>query len=200
MEKNQRPNSSPETKRRPRKEKVPSTRTAYDRMVDLLSRRDHSTMELKSKLKKAGHVPEEIESALEAARLQQWLPDETILAEREAGRLARAGKSPTQIKSWLTKKGLPTKGFVIEENEEESAYKTAMKSWARLVRTAARDVEKAAKKKAAGGKRSSWGGPRSGIGLEDTLKTRVTRLLMTRGFSSTTARMVFNRLLSENPL
>ena len=183
-----------------RRKKAPSLKTAYERMVDLISRRDHSTIELTAKLKKAGHPPDEIESALETARLQKWLPDETVLAEREAGRQARAGKSPSQINGWLRKKGLPTKGFVIEENEEESAYKTATKSWARLLRTAERDVEKAAKKKAAGGKRSSWGGPASGIGLEDTLKSRVTRLLMSRGFSSTTARMVFNRLLGENPL
>lgn len=174
--------------------------TAYDRMVVLLSRRDHSAQELTEKLKKAEHTPEEIEEALEFARTRNWLPDETVLATREAGRLARAGKSPQQINAWLKKKGLPTKGFVIEENEEESAYKTAMKSWSRLVRTAERDVAKAEKAKIAGKKRSSWGGPASGANLADTLKTRVTRLLITRGFSSTTARMVFTRLLEENPL
>lgn len=173
-------------------------------MVQLLSRRDHSAAELTAKLKKSEHATEDIEAALEFARSRNWLPDEAVLAARESVRLARAGKSPAQISTWLKKKGLPTKGFTIADddqvNEEESAYKTAVKSWSRLVRTAERDVEKAAKKKAAGAKRSTWGGPASGIGLEDTLKTRVTRLLMSRGFSSTTARMVFNRLLGENPL
>lgn len=177
--------------------------TAYQRMVKLLSRRDHSEKELTEKLQKAEHSPEEIAEALEVARSKKWLPDETVLAARESARLALAGKSPSQITMWLKKKGLPTKGFVIAEddqvNEEESAYKTASKSWARLVRTAERDVEKAAKKKAAGEKRSQWGSGRVS-GLEETLKLRVTRLLLSRGFSSTTARMVFNRLLSENPL
>jgi regulatory protein len=181
-----------------------STMKAYDRMVMLLSRRDHSERELVEKLKKAEHPLEEIEAAIEFAKEKNWLPDESVLAVRESTRLARAGKSPSQITAWLRKKGLPTKGLEIPEedkvNEEESAYKTAIKSWSRLVRTAERDVEKAAKKKAAGGKRSSWGGPASGLGLEETLKSRVTRLLMSRGFTSTTARMVFNRLLSENPL
>lgn len=173
-------------------------------MVMLLSRRDHSERELIEKLKKAEHSDEEIATAIGFAKEKNWLPDEAILASRESIRMARAGKSPSQIRAWLRKKGLPTKGFEIPEedkvNEEESAYKTAMKSWSRLVRTAERDVEKAAKKKANGGKRSSWGGPASGLGLEDTLKTRVTRLLISRGFSSTTARMVFNRLMIENPL
>ena len=177
---------------------------AYDRMVMLLSRRDHSERELLEKLKKAEHPPEEIAEAIEFAKTKGWLPDEAVLSARESTRLARAGKSPSQINAWLRKKGLPTKGFEIPEddkvNEEESAYKTATKSWARMVRTAERDVEKAAKKKAAGVKRSSWGGAASGLGLEETLKSRVTRLLMSRGFSSTTARMVFNRLLTENPL
>lgn len=177
---------------------------AYDRMVMLLSRRDHSERELIEKLKKAEHSPEEIADAITFAKEKNWLPDEAVLAARESTRLARAGKSPSQINTWLRKKGLPTKGFEIPEedvvNEEESAYKTAVKSWSRLVRTAERDVEKAAKKKAAGVKRSQWGGPASGQGLEETLKSRVTRLLMSRGFSSTTARMVFNRLLTENPL
>jgi SOS response regulatory protein OraA/RecX len=168
-------------------------------MVDLLSRRDHSTLELTAKLKKAGHTPEEIESALEDARLHKYLPDESVLATREAGRLARAGKSPSQIKSWLTKKGLPTKGLVIEESEDDSAYKTAMKAWARLVRTAARDVEKAAKKKALGVKKSSWSRPSGDGGVESQLKSRVIRLLISRGFSSSTAQKVFSRLLSENP-
>lgn len=185
-------------------DKRKSTMKAYDRMVMLLSRRDHSERELLEKLKKAEHPEEEITEAIEFAKTKGWLPDESVLAARESIRLARAGKSPSQIGAWLRKKGLPTKGLEIPEddkvNEEESAYKTAMKSWARLVRTAERDVEKAAKKKAAGVKRSSWGGAASGLGLEDTLKGRVTRLLMSRGFSSTTARMVFNRLLSENPL
>ena len=191
---------SSETTRPEKKKKTRAPMSAYDRMVVMLSRRDHSAAELTTKLKKAEHTPEEIEEALEFARTRGWLPDESVIATREAGRLARAGKSPQQINAWLKKKGLPTKGFVIEESEEESAYKTATKAWSRLVRTAERDVAKAEKAKIAGKKRSSWGGPASGAGLESTLKTRVTRLLITRGFSSTTARMVFTRLLEENPL
>lgn len=172
-------------------------------MVDLLSRRDHSQMELTAKLKKAGHPLAEIDDALATAKKHRWLPDETVLAAREAGRLARAGKSPAQISVWLRKKGLPTKGFAIEENEDESAYKTAMKSWSRLVRTAARDVEKA-QKQATTSKSRSWGASTAdefpAPALKIHLKTRVVRLLISRGFSTSTAQKVFSRLLSENPL
>ena len=181
-------------------------KTAYERMVDLLSRRDHSTKELTEKLRKAEHSPEEIEAALAFARERKWLPDEKVLAARETARLARAGKSPAQISVWLRKKGLPTSGFEIDPeeavSEDESAYKTAMKSWARLVRTAARDVEKAKK---AGKARRGWsndpeGASASAASLQESLGNRVVRLLISRGFSGSTARKVFTRLLAENPL
>lgn len=194
-------------KRRPPNSKQPTNGnrepiegSAYDRMVDLLSRRDHSSIELAAKLKKAGHTQEEIETALETAGMHKWLPDEMVLATREAGRMARAGKSPSQISACLRKKGLPTKGLVIEETEEESAYKTAMKSWSRLVRTAGRDVEKAAKKATSGARKGSWGRFQSDKGVKGMLENRVLRLLISRGFSSSTAQKVFSRLLSENPL
>ena len=48
---------------------------AYDRMVMLLSRRDHSIKELKEKLKKAEHPQEEIDEAIEFATTKGWLPD-----------------------------------------------------------------------------------------------------------------------------
>jgi len=203
------------TKRKPPEQTTTRTKkpvSAYERMVTLLSRRDHSTAELRAKLKKADHSEEEIEETLEFARSKNWLPDESVLAAREFTRLARAGKSPSQIASWLKKKGLPTKGFTIDEadfiDEEESAYKTASKAWARLCRTAQRDTEKAAKRKLSGKKKSSWGGFGGGFGsssnpqraLEESLKLRVSRLLQSRGFSSVTARSVFTRLLNENPL
>lgn len=182
------------------KRRRPATKSAYDRMVDLLSRRDHSALELTAKLKKAGHTPDEVDEAIEIARIQNWMPDESVLADREAGRLARAGKSPTQIRAWLSRKGLPAERLGIEENETDSAYKTATKSWARLVRMAIRDVEKAESKRASGAGRNGWGGARGDFNVEASLKTRVLRLLISRGFSTSTAQKVFTRLLSENPL
>lgn len=181
-------------------------KTAYQRMVDLLSRRDHSTRELTQKLRKAEHTPEEIEEALAFARDRKWLPDESVIAARETARMARAGKSPAQISVWLKKKGLPTSGFEVDPDEaiseDDSAYKTAMKSWARLVRTAERDVVKAKK---AGKSRRGWsndpdGASAEAAGLQESLKNRVIRLLVSRGFSGSTARKVFTRLLAENPL
>ena len=181
-------------------------KTAYERMVDLLSRRDHSAKELTEKLRKAEHTPEEIEKAIAFARERKWLPDEKVLASRESARLARAGKSPAQISVWVKKIGLPTSGFEIDPeeavSEDESAYKTAMKSWARLVRTAERDVERA---KMSGNGRRSWSNDPDGVSasaanLQESLKNRVIHLLVRRGFSGSTARKVFTRLLAENPL
>ncbi len=183
-----------------------SPKTAYERMVDLLSRRDHSAAELTQKLGKAEHTAEEIEPVLTFARERKWLPDESVLAARETARLSRAGKSPAQISAWLKKKGLPTSGFEVDPDEavseDESAYKTALKSWARLVRTAERDVEKSKK---AGKARRGWsndpdGSLASAASLQESLKNRVFRLLVSRGFSGSTARKVFTRLLAENPL
>lgn len=186
--------------------------SAYDRLVQMLSRRDHSEREIRNKLAKAQHSPEEIDAALETARSRKWLPDESVLATREAGRLARIGKSPQQIKSWLSKKGLPTSGIAAElaENESESAYKTAAKVWSKQLRMAHRQLEKDAKKalQKVGNKasrRSSYNedgsDPDGGTSqLEYLVRNRVQRLLISRGFSSSTARAVYARLLRENPL
>jgi len=182
--------------------------SAYDRLIQMLSRRDHSEREIRNKLAKAQHPAEEIDAALETARSRKWLPDESVLATREAGRLARIGKSPQQIKSWLSKKGLPTSGLAAElaENESESAYKTGSKAWSKQVRMACRQLEKDSKKalqKAGQFRRSNFGGDNGQGGssqLEHLVRNRVQRLLISRGFSSTTARAVYARLLRENPL
>jgi regulatory protein len=186
--------------------------SAYDRLIQLLSRRDHSERELRTKLSSAEHSKEEIDAAIEVARSRKWLPDESVLATREAARLARIGKSPQQIRSWLNKKGLPTGGIAAElaENEAESAYKTAVKVWSKQLRMAERQLEKDAKKalQRAGNKaarRSTYNedgsDPNGGTSqLEYLVKNRVQRLLISRGFSSSTARSVYARLLRENPL
>jgi regulatory protein len=185
--------------------------SAYDRLIQLLSRRDHSERELRTKLSRAEHSEEEIDAAIEVARSRKWLPDESVLATREAARLARIGKSPQQIRSWLSKKGLPTGGLAAElaENEVESAYKTAAKVWSKQLRMAQRQLEKDAKtalqkagNKAARRSHYNEGGSEPGgtSQLEYLVKNRVQRLLISRGFSSSTARSVYARLLRENPL
>ena len=179
------------------------TRSAYDRLVDYLARRDHSERELRDKLRKAEHPDHEIEAAIEEARARKWLPDESVLATREADRLARQGKSPQQIRVWLSKKGLPTSGLqtLLTENEEQSAYKTALKAWAKQRRLAERQLSKQLSNPADSSQddSNSYGGYHGG-GLERLLRDRLQRLLISRGFSGSTARAVFARLLKENPL
>jgi SOS response regulatory protein OraA/RecX len=181
-----------------------SVLSAYDRLIQLLSRRDHSERELRTKLSRAEHSEEEISAAIEVAQTRKWLPDEAVLATREAGRLARIGKSPQQIRSWLSKKGLPTAGLAAElaENETESAYKTAAKVWSKQLRMAQRQLEKDSKKTARRSTYNEDGSDADGCSmqLEYLVRNRVQRLLISRGFSSTTARAVYARLLRENPL
>ncbi len=166
-----------------------------------MARRDHSEQELREKLQKAQHSKSEIEDAIDRARLQKWLPDESALAAREADRLARLGRSPQQIRVWLIRKGLPTSNLqaLFSENEVQSAYKTAAKAWANQLRLAERQLSKT---------KDRLDGIRSGDDTTDVgsggivrlLRERMQRLLISRGFSGTTARAVFARLLKENPL
>jgi SOS response regulatory protein OraA/RecX len=160
-------------------------------MVYLLARRDHSERELRLKLKNAEHSEFEINLAIEEARARKWLPDEQMLATREADRLARLGKSPQQIRAWLARKGLPIDQLqlqeLLQENEMQSAHKTAIKVWDQQKRLAERQVGRpglASRK----------------LGLERVFRDRMQRLLISRGFSVATARAVFARLLKENPL
>lgn len=201
--------NSPDTAR-DRSNRSRSTISAYDRLIQMLSRRDHSEREIRTKLAKAQHSLEEIDAALDIARARKWLPDEAVLAIREAGRLARLGKSPQQIRSWLSKKGLPNSGLAAElaETEAESAYKAAAKVWPKQLRMAHRQLEKDAKKTVQRGKaarRSISDKDSSDLDggssqLEYLVRNRVQRLLISRGFSSSTARAVYARLLKENPL
>lgn len=166
-----------------------------------MARRDHSERELREKLRRAQHSESEVEDAIAQARLQKWLPDESVLAAREADRLARLGRSPQQIRVWLTRKGLPTSNLqeLLSENEAQSAYKTAAKAWTNQLRLAERQLSKA-RDRAVGFQPDH---DSTDVGSEDLvrlLRDRMQRLLISRGFSGATARAVFARLLKENPL
>lgn len=176
------PDSDP-SRSRPR-----SKLSAIDRLVKLLAKRDHSRLELKEKLQKAEHSQDEILEALAFAEDRKWLKDDAELAARESARLSRAGKSRRQIEVWLKKKGLPLQRIQGPDDdfageELEAALKVTEKTWARLVRSAEKDHKKEPRRS-----------------KESYLKLRVSRLLMGRGFGTSTAQAVYARLLRENPL
>lgn len=81
--------------------------TAFNTIMNLLARRDHSERELRQKLRRREFSSEEIERALEKARTQNWMADPEKLAERWAEQLHRKSKGIHYINSSLSEKGLP---------------------------------------------------------------------------------------------
>lgn len=83
--------------------------SARNKLMDILSRRDHSEKEAREKLKDK-FKPEEIDSAIEYAKERGWLPSTPeqveILSEKVADILKRRGKGPRFINQYLQRKGL----------------------------------------------------------------------------------------------
>lgn len=173
-----------------------TSKSAFDRLTDYLARRDHSRFELRQKLTKAQYSKEEIETAIHRAEANHWLPNESELALREATRMLEQGKSPMQVRLWLKKKGLPIDSLseelsaLFEQNEGLGAYRTAQKAWRRQRHLAERQYS-----------RIQGASPSQDFqSVEYFLKTRIERLLISRGFHLNVCRRVFSRLLKENPL
>lgn len=91
-------------------EPVPSVsgkrRSARNRVMDLLARRNHSELELRQKLG-ADFSADEIGKAIEFARESKWLLPPEELAEQVATTLARKHKGQLFINQYLKSKGLP---------------------------------------------------------------------------------------------
>lgn len=87
------------------------TRSARNKMMDLLAQRDHSEKEIRTKLKQREFSPEEIDAAIEYGKTNKWLPDSAeglqALAEKAANALHRKGKGIIYINHFLKQKGLP---------------------------------------------------------------------------------------------
>jgi regulatory protein len=85
-------------------------RTARNKMMNLLARRDHSETEIKKKLR-GQFTPEEIASAITFGKTHGWLPNseaaEENLAKRFASQLHRKKKGVLYINKALQAKGLP---------------------------------------------------------------------------------------------
>lgn len=82
------------------------SKSAWDRMMGYLGRRDHSVLELRQKLSQH-HDPEDVIAALKKAHSLNLIPDSTQMAKRTAEALLRKGKGSRYIAGYLKKKGLP---------------------------------------------------------------------------------------------
>jgi regulatory protein len=84
--------------------------TARNKMMDMLSRRDHSELEVRKKLR-GKFEPDEIETAIKYGKERGWLPDGEIaqrkLAEKAAQSLHRKKKGINYINHFLAERGLP---------------------------------------------------------------------------------------------
>ena len=83
------------------------SKQALNKLADYLSRKDHSVLELKTKLGQT-FEPDEIEWAIDEAQKQNWLSDPEDLAKRVALSLQRKRKGILHVNSYLDKKGLPS--------------------------------------------------------------------------------------------
>jgi regulatory protein len=98
-------------------------RSARNKMMDYLARRDHSELELKQKLKKHLFTETEIEKALTYGRENGWLPNteeqKLQFAERVSAFLHRKNKGTRYINKFLKQKGLPA----VKSNSDQELEK-----------------------------------------------------------------------------
>lgn len=88
------------------KERKPGQKSARDKIMDLLARRNHSELELRQKLSRT-YPAHDVSDAIEFARTHNWmLPDEE-LSGRVATALGRKKKGHRYINQFLRSKGLP---------------------------------------------------------------------------------------------
>lgn len=100
---------------------------AKQKIMDLLARRDHSEKELFDKLS-IHFSSEESREAIEYAKVNNWLCDPQVLAQRTAEILDRRHKGKNYIQRYLQKKGLPK----VESNSElelEKALSLVKNKW-----------------------------------------------------------------------
>lgn len=100
-------------------------KSAWDRLLGYLSRRDHTETELIKKLLQY-HEVEEIQAAILRAREHEMIPKPEVMAERTVAQLIRKGKGSMYISAYLKKKGLPP-APASEDLQIEEALKTVQK-------------------------------------------------------------------------
>ena len=101
-------------------EKTP-LQQAVKKLQDYLARRNHSLLELKTKLSK-NFEEDTVDQALALAADNRWLLDEQELAQQVAESLHRRLKGKRAIQAYLRRKGLPLVDFE-EDLEIEKAQK-----------------------------------------------------------------------------
>ncbi|WP_285402008.1 regulatory protein RecX [Luteibacter sp. ME-Dv--P-043b] len=137
------------------------TRTAYDKALGLLARREHSRRELKQKLERGGFARDESAVALERLGDQGYQDDDRFAASLFRSR-AGQGYGPARIRAELRSQGVSD--ATIRELMENTDI-----DWHDL---------------AAGQLRRRYGGPSA----DPTERARRAQFLLRRGFAAATVR------------
>lgn len=80
--------------------------SAYDRALRLLSIRDHSEVELRRKLRRAAHEPEEIDRAIERVRALGYLNDARFARLRASSLVTQGRLGPRGVAAKLQQAGV----------------------------------------------------------------------------------------------
>jgi regulatory protein len=91
--------------RRPRSDKERDERTAYDRGLSMLARREHSQRELRARLERGGYDEAEAAEAIERLGEQNYQDDERFAEMLLRARIAH-GYGPARIRAELRSHGL----------------------------------------------------------------------------------------------
>lgn len=95
-----------------------SARSAYDKAMDLLARREHSRRELHDKLQRRGYAADEIEAALQRLGEKHYQDDERFGEMLVRSRIAH-GYGPARIRAELRGHGLDDRMINAQLDAEE---------------------------------------------------------------------------------
>lgn len=96
-----------------------------NKLVDYLSRRDHSVKELEEKLRRKLFDPPTIKAAIQWAQDRGYIRPPLELSASLAEMLQRRGKGRLYIEQYLKKRGLPTQINIDNESEYDLAMEFA---------------------------------------------------------------------------
>ncbi len=150
-------------------------RRAYAAALKMLGRRDYFFEELKRKLRRKGHAPEAVETALERCRELGYLDDRRIAVRFGEVRAGDRGWGPARVRAELRARG-------VEGSIAESAARLPPALHERALESALRKAEIRSA--------SSWWRGREG-------RARMISSLVRRGFEPQEARGAVDRLAAE---
>lgn len=147
--------------------------SARKKMMDILSRREHSETEIRIKLEDQ-FSPEEIDQAINFGKEKKWLPSNPQqaqdLSEKFAEVLRRKGKGVDFINHYLEEKGLPSIK-ISSEDELEKIQQLISKKFPQFEQNINADSP-------------------SQDFQKEQLQAKIARFLISRGFNSEIVRKV----------